>query len=279
MRHEANYRRNVRYELMLGREATDAIAQCPVGYLPIGCLERHGDHLPMGLDVIKAHRICCVAAHVIGGVVFPAHFYSGIHQMTAERLRKYTGEWGNLYTDATAKTHLLDLVGQIAIAGIKVLVLYTGHYPGCQNDMVTAIAEEANRAGALTVVPFSEPFILQGDHGPCSLLGDEAAKNSYLRERFSILSAVYLPPEIDVKLYKSMTPVNTFRLILDGLFHTHLGLLEDRSYFDEHLYSCDFTDVTEMVTNGSKARTHDWAGESDDRARGERQIRKRRADD
>ena len=50
MRHEANYRRNVRYELMLGREATEAIARCPVGYLPIGCLERHGDHLPMGLD-------------------------------------------------------------------------------------------------------------------------------------------------------------------------------------------------------------------------------------
>ena len=60
-----SHRRNVRYELMLGREATEAIAAHPVGYLPVGCLERHGDHLPMGLDVIKAHGICCEVAATI----------------------------------------------------------------------------------------------------------------------------------------------------------------------------------------------------------------------
>ena len=74
MEYAINFTKRVRYELMLGREATERIQEYPVGYLPIGCLERHGDHLPMGLDVIKAHRICCVVAQAIGGVVFPPHF-------------------------------------------------------------------------------------------------------------------------------------------------------------------------------------------------------------
>ena len=106
MTYNADFRRNVRYELMLGREATEAITGFPVGYLPVGCLERHGDHLPMGLDIIKAHGVCCLLGQVLGGVVFPPHFYAGIHQMTPEQTRKYTGQWGNVYTDATAEASL-----------------------------------------------------------------------------------------------------------------------------------------------------------------------------
>ena len=67
MTFKIDYRKTVQYELMLGREATEAVRKYPVGYLPIGCLERHGDHLPMGLDVIKAHRICCITAHSAPG--------------------------------------------------------------------------------------------------------------------------------------------------------------------------------------------------------------------
>jgi len=160
-----NCRKNVQYELMLGREATEAIAACPVGYLPVGCLERHGDHLPMGLDVIKAHRICCEAARALGGVVFPPHFYAGIHQMSEEALRKYTGEWGNLYTDATAEANLADIIQQIALMGIKVLVLYSGHYPECQLDMIRRVAEQFNGRPGIRVVAFSEPtFLGEGDH-------------------------------------------------------------------------------------------------------------------
>lgn len=60
--HKIDYTKQVRYEYMKAREAIAAIRSCPVGYLPIGCLERHGDHLPMGLDVIKAYGVCCLVA-------------------------------------------------------------------------------------------------------------------------------------------------------------------------------------------------------------------------
>ena len=82
-------RRTVRYELLHGIDASNAIRDYPVGYLPVGCLERHGDHLPMGLDVIKAHGICCILAERIGGIVFPPHHYAGIHMMPPEHLMKF----------------------------------------------------------------------------------------------------------------------------------------------------------------------------------------------
>lgn len=164
MGYTQDFRKTVRYELMLGREASDAIRTRPLGFLPIGCLERHGDHLPMGLDVIKAHGVCCLAARTLGGVVFPPHFYGGIHEMTPDMIRKYTGEWGNIYTDSTAEQHLLDIIRQLEIAGIKVLVLYTGHYPVCQCDMVKRLAADLNRGDGIRVIPFAERFILDGDH-------------------------------------------------------------------------------------------------------------------
>ncbi|MGI6099669.1 MAG: creatininase family protein [Lentisphaerae bacterium] len=154
----------VQYELMFGRQAMARIRAFPVGYLPIGCPERHGDHLPMGLDAIKAHRVCCRVAEALGGTVFPPHHYAGIHAMTEEQLRKYTGEWGNLYTDATAEAHLLDVVHQIARTGIRTLILYSGHYPGCQVEMLERIRQQARKDFGIRVVPFCESMIISGDH-------------------------------------------------------------------------------------------------------------------
>ena len=153
---------------MLGREATTAIRSYPAGYLPIGCLERHGDHLPMGLDVIKAHKICCAVARKIGGVVFPPHYYAGIHKMSEEEIRKYTGEWGNIYNDRSAKHSLSDTINQIAVAGIRVLVLYSGHYPVCQVDMIVEISRDFEEHDSITVIPFCEGMIMQGDHAGIS---------------------------------------------------------------------------------------------------------------
>jgi len=162
-----DYTKQVQYELMRGRQATEAIKAYPVGYLPVGGLERHGDHLPMGLDVIKAHGICCIAAQATGGVVFPPHYYSGIHGFNARELEKYTGEWGNVYTDTTSKANLVDVIDQLAVLGIKALVLYSGHYPQQQVDMILEIGREFEGSG-IKVIPFWEGKIMQGDHAGIS---------------------------------------------------------------------------------------------------------------
>ena len=160
-----NFTKKVRYELMLGREATQRIEEYPVAYLPIGCLERHGDHLPMGLDVIKAHNICCIVAQAIGGVVFPPHFYAGIHRLEDAVRQQLANQRGNLYTDGTATEHLTEIIDQIAVMGIQVLVLYSGHYPVAQREMIKDIAAEYNREKNIYIIPLTEVDCLgEGDH-------------------------------------------------------------------------------------------------------------------
>jgi creatinine amidohydrolase len=122
----------------------------------------------MGLDALKAHKVCCAAARTIGGVVFPPHYYAGVHRMSDEQIAKYTGQWGNIYTDRTARDNLTDIVRQIAIAGTKVLVLYSGHYPGCQVEMMDEVRAEAAARSGIVVIPFCECLILQGDHAGIS---------------------------------------------------------------------------------------------------------------
>jgi creatinine amidohydrolase len=164
-----NFTKKVRYELMLGREATQRIKEYPVAYLPTGCLERHGDHLPMGLDVIKAHGICCIVAQAIGGVVFPPHFYSGIHKLNDELMQRFTSKWGNLYTDKTAMDNLKEIIDQIIVIGVKVLVLYSGHYPSVQIDMIKDIASEYNEKGLISIIPATDVDCLgEGDHAGIS---------------------------------------------------------------------------------------------------------------
>lgn len=168
MKYKINYTARVRYELMFGIEASEKIREHPLAYLPIGCLERHGDHLPMGLDTIKAHGVCVIAAQALGGVVFPPHHYAGIHMMTKEQITHSTGEWGNIYADSTTETNLTDIIKQLEIAGIKVLVLYSGHHPGCQTEMMKRIADNFNTKNGIKIIPFSENIAMKGDHAGMS---------------------------------------------------------------------------------------------------------------
>jgi len=90
-------------------------------------------------------------------------------------------------------------------------------------------------------------IILQADHGPGSHLDWENPKNTYMNERMTILNAYYLPNGGDKLLYDSISPVNTFRVILNYYFGANLELLEDRSYFSCWNTPYNFIDVTDEV--------------------------------
>lgn len=74
-------------------------------------------------------------------------------------------------------------------------------------------------------------IIIQADHGP----GSEWFVNSYektnKKERFAILNAYYLPGGMEKYLYESISPVNSFRLILQHYFGLDTPLLPDKSYY------------------------------------------------
>ena len=91
-------------------------------------------------------------------------------------------------------------------------------------------------------------IIVQADHGPDAKLDpDWHIEGTDLRERMSILNALHLPGQAHGDLYAGITPVNTFRVILNQYFHADLELLTDKAYFSGWDRPYVFIDVTELV--------------------------------
>jgi sulfatase-like protein len=90
-------------------------------------------------------------------------------------------------------------------------------------------------------------IIIQGDHGPGNHINLLESKNDCLKERYSILNAYYFPDGNYSSLYPSITPVNSFRVVLNQYFGSHLDLLEDRNYYSTWVHPYQLTDVTDQA--------------------------------
>ena len=89
-------------------------------------------------------------------------------------------------------------------------------------------------------------IVLQGDHGPGAYVDWEDRSKTNLRERMSILNAIYVPSGSHLPLYDDMTPVNTFRIILQQYFQLPLPLLKDEAFFSLVQYPFDFSPVSDL---------------------------------
>lgn len=87
-------------------------------------------------------------------------------------------------------------------------------------------------------------IILQGDHGPGSRLVWDSPGQSCLWERTPIMNAYYLPEGGQDLLYPSISPVNTFRVVLNAFFGTNLPLLPDSTFFSFHRLERKAIDIT-----------------------------------
>ena len=65
----------VRLELLRPHEIEDALARNSTVYLPLGTIEWHCTHLPVGLDGLTAQGVCERAALDHGGLVFPTLYF------------------------------------------------------------------------------------------------------------------------------------------------------------------------------------------------------------
>ncbi len=88
-------------------------------------------------------------------------------------------------------------------------------------------------------------IILQSDHGSFPPVEDTFGWR-YLRERVPNFNAYFLPKGGEDLLYPTITPVNSFRVVLNYYFGANLPYLEDISYHNS-LFGADpfdFVDVT-----------------------------------
>jgi len=123
-------------------------------------------------------------------------------------------------------TNKIGYLNQIEFANLKM------------KEIVSEILQEADH----------DPIIIiQADHGSSFTLDWENPTNEMLLERMSILNAYHFPGDGKNSLYETITPVNSFRVMLNAYFNGTYDLLEDRVYYSTYEKSFEFTDVTQIL--------------------------------
>ena len=82
-------------------------------------------------------------------------------------------------------------------------------------------------------------IVLQADTGPWFTTGPN---------QFTILNAYYMPGHT-AQLYPGISPVNSFRVVLNSYFNANLPLLDDVSYFSPIPHIYNFSSVPNPCTN------------------------------
>lgn len=157
----------VLYSHLTPNALKERIDKCPVGYLPLGTLEWHCYHLPIGTDAIESYDLFQLVAEELGGVVFPPLFlgpditqnidgkdYYGMELFgTIGATKPYPIQElpGSCYwvPNDVFKSIIDCIAHNAARIGIKILV-GTGHCPS--SDLFASMAEEIKKKYNITLL-------------------------------------------------------------------------------------------------------------------------------
>jgi creatinine amidohydrolase len=132
---------SVRAEFMRPSQIRQALAIRSVAFLPIGATEFHQEHLPIGLDGLNAQGVACEAALERGGIVLPTLFVG-----TGGGHKDYP--WTIMMDgDAEIRAILQKTLQRLNEFGVKVAVLFTGHFAPEQLEMIESIASDWQQTG------------------------------------------------------------------------------------------------------------------------------------
>ena len=149
--------KKVLYEELLPEECVQRIQEMPVAYLPLGTLEWHGPHMPLGADGIQSKELFVRVAEKVGGVVLPMLFmgpdrvfhdrgtaFYGMDINTEGALNTYCVQQmkGSAYwmEKALFQDNLRSIFAQLFRAGIRIVV---GHGHGPSTNVFQELKEEA----------------------------------------------------------------------------------------------------------------------------------------
>jgi creatinine amidohydrolase len=124
------------FERMLPWQLRAELARRPVAYVPLGTYEWHGEHLPVGLDSLTSHGLCLRAAEADGGIVLPPLYYG-----TGGGHGDYP--WSMMMPGSGEIERQLDFtLAKLKSFGVKLAVLFSGHFPPEQLAMIDRLALE-----------------------------------------------------------------------------------------------------------------------------------------
>jgi creatinine amidohydrolase len=111
-----------RYQDLRPDQLAEVVASTPIAFWPLGLLEHHGWHLPLGLDGLKAEGICARIAERTGGILLPTMWWGGggghgdFH-------------WTLYQPQEAADAILARTLDRLLAFGFRAIVLLAGHYP------------------------------------------------------------------------------------------------------------------------------------------------------
>ncbi len=88
--------------------------------IPVGVLEYHGPHLPLGTDMLYSHAVACSAAEKESAIVYPAYHFG-----TNVETKHFPG--GIVIKDDLMTALLENICDEISRNGMKKIVLLSGH--------------------------------------------------------------------------------------------------------------------------------------------------------
>jgi creatinine amidohydrolase len=134
-------------ELLRPGQILQEMARCPRIWVPLGTIEYHSHHLPVGLDGLQAHGLCLDAADLVGGLVYPPLWWG-----TGGDHGDYP--WTVMMPDAEEIAAILRFtLARLMQLGVRQVVLFTGHFADEQLAMIRDVATAWNAtAGGMTVL-------------------------------------------------------------------------------------------------------------------------------
>ncbi len=160
--------REVRFEMLRPAQLNAELGKAPLVFLPIGPLEYHGPHLPLGMDPLNATFCAQEACRRLGkGVVMPTLYMGTERERPAwmlESLGFDKGDWvvGMDFPTAQWKSHyyqehlfglmVASTIEMLISQGYKAIVIVNGHGAWNQLETLERLAAHYSHASGVVVV-------------------------------------------------------------------------------------------------------------------------------
>jgi len=138
----------VRYQMLRPDQIVARRRECPAAYIPLGNLEWHGPHNPVGADTLQAEGLAIRCAQKGGGLAFPPLYYgesrlealveanAADRELIAREMDLPPENFGADRQPFSATEQalgyqrlLLHILAEVESLGFRVGVVVAGHYP------------------------------------------------------------------------------------------------------------------------------------------------------
>ena len=183
----------VRYHMLRPAQIVERRKACSVAYIPIGTIEWHGVHNPVGADTLQAEGLAILCAQKGGGLAFPPLYYgesrlealmeanAGDRELIASGMELSPDNFSPERqpfpaTEQAMNYHklLLHMLVELETLGFELGVLVAGHYPLVDHARAAVLQfnqrEYSKRHGMLAwalvdYLLLKDQYDCAGDHG------------------------------------------------------------------------------------------------------------------